>query len=1000
MVDEGESTRVERFKRLERLYHSALELTAAERQAFLNQACADDADLRREVEALLAAQPRAKDFLSVPVVEREARRRAGQLGDQTPNDNQPIAPTASLIGHAINLYEIIAPLGRGGMGEVWLAEDRRLKRKVALKLLPEEFTKDADRVRRFEQEAHAVSALNHPNIITLFDFGHTEEGYFITTEFVDGQTLRARLREGESVPVREAVEITLQICAALAAAHEAGVIHRDLKPENVMVRRDGYVKVLDFGLAKLTEERQGDGARGRLGEIDPAFALSPRRPVALSQTNPGAVMGTVSYMSPEQARGQKVDARTDIFSLGVMLVELLTGRSPFEGETPSDRLASLLRDEPLSLAQLNADLPAALDQIVQKALAKQREARWTKVPAFASALRALAQELEFKSRLTHREPATQGAEQQSDSRALPRKAVRGVQKNSWLLALVTLLIAGATLLWFKWPRQPHATQPVTDEFAPVRLTHHIARDLQPAYSPDRKKIAFNSNRDGFPAIYLMNADGSDLRKISNDLLDSGSASWSADGTKIRFGAKDGIYEVNIDGSGLTKLLNVLGTLSPDGKKIVMIKSLIAGSQAGVEIFVANADGSNPIRLTNNHSLDVDPSWSPDGRRIVFTCFPDGFVEGESNNAEICVMGADGSNLVRLTNHPALDKVPAWSPDGTRIAFHSPRGCKSGEAIHVMNADGSNVMQLTECQNFEGPGIWSPDSKRLIYASDRDGNAEIYSINADPSHQTNLTRHLAEDSEPVWSHDGKKIAFISNRDGKDSLFVMDASGGNQRKLVNDIASPLSWSSDDRKIAFTAAWQGSFDIYTANADGSGIVQLTHDPANENWPVWSPDGKRILYVFSLAEVNQLYVMNADGSNVIRISNSAEHEWQHDWSPDGKQIVFTRSRNRSVQRDIWLMDADGGNPRLIAAAPGNDEFLFPRFSPDGRLIAFHRRLGPTLQADVWVMNADGSGQTRLTHLGGGSPAWSPDGKRIVFYSLRRTGNSEIYVMDLDVRF
>ncbi|MCI0541792.1 MAG: serine/threonine protein kinase, partial [Verrucomicrobiales bacterium] len=239
MVDEGESTRVERFKRLERLYHSALELTAAERQAFLNQACADDADLRREVEALLAAQPRAKDFLSVPVVEREARRRAGQLGDQTPNDNQPIAPTASLIGHAINQYEIIAPLGRGGMGEVWLAEDRRLKRKVALKLLPEEFTKDADRVRRFEQEAHAVSALNHPNIITLFDFGHTEEGYFITTEFVDGQTLRARLREGESVPVREAVEITLQICAALAAAHEAGVIHRDLKPENVMVRRDG-----------------------------------------------------------------------------------------------------------------------------------------------------------------------------------------------------------------------------------------------------------------------------------------------------------------------------------------------------------------------------------------------------------------------------------------------------------------------------------------------------------------------------------------------------------------------------------------------------------------------------------------------------------------------------------------------------------------------------------------------------------------------------------------
>ena len=971
--------KAQRFKRLEYLFQSAKMMDATARASYLDRECGSDKTLRQEVEALLAAQPLADDFLSVPALDLEARRRAGQLAQQSFEDRLPVK-TESLIGHTVNQYEIVSLLGFGGMGEVWLANDIRLKRKVALKLLPEGFTNNAGRVHRFEQEAYAVSALNHPNIITLFDFGHAEEGYFITTEFVDGQSLRECLRDGTLLPPRQAVEITLQICSALAAAHKTGIIHRDIKPENVMLRRDGYVKVLDFGLAKMSEEQ----------------TLNLNTSTS-SLTNPGAVMGTVSYMSPEQARGQKVDARTDIFSLGVVLFELLAGRSPFGGETLSDRLASLLRDEPLSLARLNPDLPVALDQIVQKALAKQREARWANAEAFASALRALARELEFESRLTHRVPATQGAEQQSDSRALPRKAVRGVQKNSWLLALVTLLMAGATLFWFEWPRQSQVAKPVTDEFAPVRLTHHIARDLQPAYSPDGKKIAFNSNRDGLPAIYLMNADGSDVRKISNDLLDCYDPSWSVNG-KIRFGAKGGIYEVSPDGSSLAKLPTVLGTLSPDGKKIAMTKPLVPGSEDSTEIFVANADGSNPIRLTKNQSLDTDASWSPDGRRIVFTCFPDS-VAGESKKPEICVMSADGNNLIRLTNHPGWDGGPRWSPDGTRIAFNSSRNCKGSSAIHVMNADGSNVAQLSECQQFEGFGSWSPDSRRLAYTSARDANAEVYSINADPSHQTNLTHHPAEDSEPVWSHDGQKIAFISNRDGKDSLFVMDADGGNQRKLVNDTASPLSWSPDDRKIAFTAAWQGNFDVYSANADGSGIVQLTHDPASENFPVWSPDGKRILYVFSVAEVNQLHVMDADGSNVTRISNSSEHEWLHDWTRDGKQIIFTRSRNQGVQRDIWMLTADGSQPRLIAGAPGEDEFINPRFSPDGSQIVFQRLNKVAQQWDIWRMNADGSGQTRLTHLGGGSPAWSPDGKRIVFYSTKRTGNAEIFVMDVASR-
>lgn len=578
----------------------------------------------------------------------------------------------------------------------------------------------------------------------------------------------------------------------------------------------------------------------------------------------------------------------------------------------------------------------------------------------------------------------------------PAQVVKPVRRR-WLWAgLAVLLAVGVALIGRKWLRSQSNTLPVADEFAPVRLTNHLALDWQPTYSPDGKKIVFASNRDGETAIYVINADGSNVRKLVNDLPDCSLPTWSSDGMKLYFYSESRAYMMNADGGNLAKIPDPFGKLSPDGKKTVFVSGAVPDSQASYEIYVANADGSNQIRLTNNHSLDADPAWSPDSKRIVFTCFPDGFVDGGQNNAEICVMSADGSDVIRLTNDPAWDSAPAWSWDGTRILFNSRRGCNGQDAIYVMNADGGNAMQLTDCGENARPGNWSPDGKRIVYESRRDGNSEIYSINADPSHQTNITQNPAEDIEPAWSHNGQQIAFISNRDGKNSLFVMDADGGNQRKLVSNIVSRPSWSPDDRRIVFTADWAGNQDIYIANADGSGIAQLTRTSAIEHLPTWSPNGAKILFAYDVNDTKQLFVMNADGSGVTRLSNSPEHEVPHDWSPDGKQIVFTRSRNQGVQRDIWLMNADGGNPHLLAFSPGTDEFLCPRFSPDGRRIAFHRRVASPLQADVWVMNADGSGQTRLTHLGGGVPAWSPDGKKIAFYSIRRTGNSEIYVMNV----
>ncbi|MCI0537093.1 MAG: protein kinase, partial [Verrucomicrobiales bacterium] len=359
-----------RWKKIKEVYDRALDLGGDEREGFLAEACDDDDDLRREVESLLAAHEDAGSFLQSPAVKIAAREIVA---------DEDTSPAPQLIGRELANYRIISLLGRGGMGEVYLAEDKRLHRKVALKLLPAQFTNDAERVRRFEREASAASATNHPNIITIHEIGQVDGAHYIVTEFIDGQTLRQRMQTAR-LSLSEVVDVAIQVSQALEAAHSAGIVHRDIKPENVMVRQDGLVKVLDFGLAKLME-RQGDGETGRQGEEEPTLALSPDRPVASSPrcsvgTDPGTVMGTASYMSPEQARGQKVDARTDIFSLGVALYEMIAGSPPFEGVNALDVIGAILQKEPAPLLQTAAEAPPELEKIVGKALRKDREERY------------------------------------------------------------------------------------------------------------------------------------------------------------------------------------------------------------------------------------------------------------------------------------------------------------------------------------------------------------------------------------------------------------------------------------------------------------------------------------------------------------------------------------------------------------------------------------------------------------------------------------------------
>ncbi len=386
----------DRWQRINEIYYSALERNTAERGLFLAECCAGDDALQQEINSLLESNDEAGDFMNASALEVAAKTVAAQ-------SDQP------QIGEHIGHYKIISPLGVGGMGEIYLAEDRRLNRKVALKLLPRQFTRDAERVRRFKQEARAASSLNHPHIVTIFEIGEERGWHYIVTEFIDGQTLRQRLAIG-TAKISDLIEIIIQVASALAAAHEAGIIHRDIKPENIMVRRDGYAKVLDFGIAKLTEQ---------FGVDRPTRTDSFASPHEAIKTDPGHIMGTAHYISPDQLLGLELDGRSDVFSLGVVLYELVTGQLPFDGTTSSAVIASILNEEPLPLARFSRSVSPELDRITEKALKKDREQRYQVIKELALDLKNLRLEMEMEAKLKRASVAFSAEKPAASSAGLP-----------------------------------------------------------------------------------------------------------------------------------------------------------------------------------------------------------------------------------------------------------------------------------------------------------------------------------------------------------------------------------------------------------------------------------------------------------------------------------------------------------------------------------------------------------------------------------------------------
>ncbi len=462
----------ERWGRIDQLFHAAFNYDPPTRAEFLRQACGSDAELLREVQSLLDSAEKSIDF--VPEAVREVVQKLSAddghelsaAAVQSARYRTPVVP-----GTQLAHYTILSMIGAGGMGEVYLAQDTRLRREVAIKMLAPELTGDQRGLRRFEQEAHAASALNHPNILTIYEFGHADGVYFIVSEFVEGVTLRQKMSGGR-LDLNTVIEIAIQIAGALAAAHARGIVHRDIKPENVIVRSDGIVKVLDFGIAKLSPRYTGQITRRNM--------LS----VALSDSEPGVVRGTAKYMSPEQARGIAVDARSDIFSLGSVIYELVTDRAAFEGETASDVMAEILKVEPPPPTEFVPDLPPEIELIIAKALRKDRERRYPSVGELLKDLQNFKKEAEFQAKLqspVRAEPPKPRSERKTPARSLTPAPVQVSFSAGWWLWRIAVLLVVVFAIGYFFARK---SNPVPTSEEPRSLAVLPFRNLTPDAKTD------------------------------------------------------------------------------------------------------------------------------------------------------------------------------------------------------------------------------------------------------------------------------------------------------------------------------------------------------------------------------------------------------------------------------------------------------------------------------------------------------------------------------------
>ena len=732
----------ERWARIDALFHDALDRPPEERQRFLERACGGDSALLTEVESLLRAD--------TPGDEHTFEHWAGLAAAARARDRSGEADALSraLVGRALSHYDIVDRIGSGGMGEVYLGRDRSLDRHVAIKILPRELAGEPHRLERFHLEARAASALTHANVAAVYELGEAEGLPFIAMEYVDGRTLDDVLRAGP-IPFDDVLDVTLQIAAALAAAHDAGITHRDIKPGNVMLTPRGIVKVLDFGLAKWVPESVASlDSRGAAGRLH------------MTTTTPGLVMGTIDYMSPEQALGRPVDHRSDLFSAGVVLYQLSTGILPFRSHSLTATLDTILHGDPPPPSSVRPELPQGLDRVVARALAKSPEERYQSARELATDLEALRR---------HGEPPGAAARRVRAAFVSPRIVV----------GAVAALAVAAAVAWQlqQTPQSPPMVVPFTS-FAGIEGT--------PAFSPDGEQLAFSwdgPRRDNVD-IYVKAMTGEPVRLTSDPAADQFPA-FSPDGSLVAFVRNRARVLIVPRAGGPEREVGTVSdpriTFSHDGQFIAAGGPASPGVSGAGLVLIALADGARrTLTSPPPGSSDIAPAFSPDGTRLAFQRIPTAAV------SDIWVADATGANPTRITFDDRLLEGPVWTQDGRSLIFSSGR-LGAGRLWRVLAAGGT-----PEALPDTGPGSTMATVPRrgdrlAFVASLEDTNMWEVSIGptgeatGPPRPGVSVSSWL--DGSPDFSRDGSQLVFVSNRSGRDEIFVGGVDSVAARQLTD-------------------------------------------------------------------------------------------------------------------------------------------------------------------------------------------------------------------------
>ncbi len=919
-----------RWKKIDSIIDAALEISASEREKFVALNCKADETLKKEVLELLAAHDESDNFLNKSAMNLMAKEIAADA--PTVFDNSFINKT---FGH----YRIESMLGVGGMGEVYLATDDKLRRKVALKILPAEYTSNDERVKRFQLEARAISALNHPNIVTIYDVGNIDGINYIATEYVEGKTLRELV--GVNLKIKDVLGIIIQSCEALSAAHNAKIIHRDIKPENIMIRPDGYVKILDFGLAKLAE-------------IDLNTLKN------FNQTAKGVIIGTPAYMSPEQVADDKVDHRTDLWSIGVVLYELLTNTNPFKKENRQTTFQAILSQEPLLASSLNSEISAELDQILIKALEKDADLSYQTASDLRADLKRIKRELDSSPSL------------RSTGKTLTQRREDIKKRRPFLIPIFAglFLLLTAFGIWFFVTRSSTSVEnKIAVEWANaknVQTTDSPWVEGYPSISPDGKNIIFASDVNNDRNIYLQRIGGKNLTNLTANSKESDTMpTFSSDGKLIAFRSErnpSGIYVMEETGENARRVSEIgfHPSWSPDNSKIAVSDRAAAVHSVHTvpnsRIYILDAKTGAAVKLETKGDA-IMPNWSPNGHRIAF------WFVAEGNLAGIATVPSTGGEPVIIAENASTDWNPVWSPDGKFIYFVSDRSGSMG--CWRVAIDEKTGAQLAEPEFVSTPSkysrhlAFSRDGKTLAYVS-YDSQSNLQSVAFDPKtlkisgEPKWITRGDKETSSPDLSPNGEMFVVRQPTRTQEDLAVFDKTGGNLRSLTNDKFRERipRWSPDGKKIAFHSDRSGKYQIWTINPDGSNLEQITFtEKTGINAAVFSPDGLRLAFT-ELVE-------NTQTSSMLNLTQK--------WSEQTPQPLPPMPNNQSFSVRDW--SADG------------KKSLFIYFEPDGD------------ENGIGVFNFDTNNFERITETGT-SPFWLNDNRHFIF-----TDRNTIWLCDTQTK-